>query len=117
VNVPIGFLPVVRLVGLLAELVIIRGEDALGSLFFEGDAETSDATEEVNEAGLLCSVYERVLSKRQGASSLYGLDRQRGFFGRFLAVGGGGCSSGQSGERLSLKKAKKANLSRTGARI
>ncbi len=56
IDVPMRLVAEVRLVGLLTELVVIAGENALRPGFLESNSEATDATEEVDEAGLTCSI-------------------------------------------------------------
>ena len=50
IDIAVRALPEIRLVGLLAELVVIAGKDAGCPGFLEGDAETTDAAEKVYES-------------------------------------------------------------------
>jgi len=49
VDVAVRALAEIGLVGLLAEFVVVGGEDAPPSHFLEGDAEAADAAEEIDE--------------------------------------------------------------------
>lgn len=71
-NVAVRGLAEVGGVGLLADLVPITGKDALRPRPLEGDAETADAAEEINEAkfpfrrGTVHAVGGRVLAENRG---------------------------------------------------
>lgn len=92
--VTVGFLAVVRLVGLLAEFVVIRGKNALCALLFKGDAEAAYAAKKIDEAELFFAVFLWVFTECGCIGSLNG-----GFLRRRLA-GGGMCIflSGHQGD-------------------
>jgi hypothetical protein len=60
VDVAVRLLAEIRLVGLLAEFVVVGGEDASAARFFEGDAEAADAAEEIDEARRGGAVIRRI---------------------------------------------------------
>jgi len=112
-NVAMGFLTVVRLVGLPAELVMIRGEDAFCTLFLEGDAESADAAEEVNEAQGVSAIFLGIFPENRACFSPFGLFGH-GAWLRLLPGGGfsRGFLSGHSVDLFSLEESGELRLSR-----
>ena len=57
------FLAEIRLIGLLAELVVVGGKHAAPARPLEGDVEATDAAEQIDEAWRGCAVFGWVFAE------------------------------------------------------